>query len=233
VCSIDVEGTCGVPSLNPNLEWDLAAVPGSTLSSTPAPPKGANVTFAFTGLPTQNSLFRGGKILSLEYPGSGCGVIAQEIRVFFSKKAENNPGGTSPNWYYYWSQTSASVGPHTYNSHTTDPGGHCAWDGTAWRAYICKNAENDDIDRFAYVCRHEAQHVEDFTSWWPAGVMIPGADNDGVPDNLEVGLGYDPALSDTDGDGHFDAQDHAIDNQDAWTYGAADAEDWANPGKQW
>ena len=238
VCTIPVEGTCGVPALNPNLEWELESMSGSTLGSTPDPAKGANVTYTYTTLPSANSEF-GQKILSLDYPDSGC-FAAVGIRIFFGKNASNNPGGSEPNWYYYWSQTSANYGTHTYNAHNDDYG-HVDWGGSAWDAYICNLTGNTSIDWFGHVCRHEAQHVTDLTAWWPSGPPIDAdgdgvtdndADGDLVPDTLEPSLGYDPNLLDTDGDGYRDVEDHAYDNQPSWTYGSADTEDWANPGAQ-
>jgi hypothetical protein len=234
VCTIDAAGTCGVPSLDPNLEWDVAAMSASTRSSIPDPAKGASVTFKYTGLPSSNSEL-GAKLLNLVYPGLA--IIGQDVLIFFAKTASNNPGGSSPNWYYYWSQTSASYGTHTYNSHTSSHLGHCDWVTGAWRAFICKPSESHDINKYATTCRHEAQHVTDLSSWWPSGypTFFPASndsDGDMVPDALESSLGYNPTLTDTDGDGYRDCEDHASDNQPSWTYGSACSEDWANPGSQ-
>lgn len=113
VCEIKPAGTCGVPSLNVNLEWQLTYVPGSTRSTTPDPPKGATPTFTYTGLPANNSSFNVAKILSLDYPGSGCTPLNTVIWMFFPRDEMNHPGtgsGTIPNWYYYWTDGSVVAG---------------------------------------------------------------------------------------------------------------------------
>ena len=102
------------------------------------------------------------------------------------------------------------------------------------------------IDTFAFCARHEACHVEDFTGWWPNGYTTDpndpryqeDADGDRIPDALEAGYNYDPAERDSNGDFHEDTQDLCLREQLTigstyyWEEGAADAEDWASPGKQ-
>src|SRR6266851_1760963 len=64
----------------------------------------ADVTF--TGLPTANSAM-GRKNVMITVDGAVKDQKAMEV--FFPKVAANHPGGQvgSPNWFYYWSQTSA------------------------------------------------------------------------------------------------------------------------------
>ena len=54
----------------------------------------------------------------------------------------------------------------------------------------------------------------------------------GTPQNPQDGGPFDPAIHDTDGDGLRDDEDYTIATQPPWTEGAANDEDWADPGMQ-
>jgi hypothetical protein len=198
----------------------------------------------YTGLPVNNSAF-GEKNASVTIFGLGCSAQGK-AKVFFDRTAKNHPGpgsGTTPNWYYYWSQTSANYGSHSYDESIVAPKfGETVWQGGQWVAKIGRDdymftgrwGGVDGVDHFANTTRHESQHVTDLSSWWPTGYNSNlDADGDYVPDSLEPGLGYDPTLLHTDGDGDRDVEDHAYDNQPAWTTGSADSADWSKSGHQW
>jgi len=57
VCNVPTTGTTGVSELDPNLQWWFVGIAGSTLNSSPDPPKGSSVTFTYTILPSSNSEF--------------------------------------------------------------------------------------------------------------------------------------------------------------------------------
>lgn len=130
VCNVTATGTTGVAILDPNLEWTLTPISGSTLTwpDCPNTPKGPNITFTYTTLPSLNSQF-GQKTLSLTHPSlpAGCNTDTQTVEIYYTFDAKNWPGAapepplfppggnphwahTRTNWYYYYSQTSAHVG---------------------------------------------------------------------------------------------------------------------------
>jgi len=201
-------------------------------------PQLVNITMTF---PEKNDSW-GNNTLKAIFPESSLFSDTNIVKYFYPlTDTQKNP----INWYYYWEQTSANYGAHTYDQNIVSPiYGETRWDAAThkWKAYIGKDVINytgqyggvNGIDHFANTCRHEAQHIIDCTSWWPNG-HVPSLDKDDdiVPDNLEQSLGYDPAKQDTDGDGYVDAEDHAYDNQPAWSKGSADIVDWANPGHQY
>ncbi len=207
LCAIGCQGTANGIADDDDLEWDLEPIAGSVLTSDPDPPEGAYVVFTYEGLPSANDAF-GPKKVELTHPEVEDSET-HTVKVFFIMDAKNHPGagaGVTPNWYYYWSQTSASYENHEYISaglsHTDfDPGAN------QWQAYIADDAaatpappsawdNAGGIDRFAGACRHEDRHVQLFTSWWPQGYpyqyMVQGGvldtDADGIPNTVELGL---------------------------------------------
>ncbi|MBI3945759.1 MAG: hypothetical protein HY321_07560 [Armatimonadetes bacterium] len=180
----------------------------------------------------------------------------REFLLFFPKDGTNNPNGNVPNWYYYWSQTSANYGTHSYDASLGSSGsGITRYVSGAWRAYIGPAAalgplgvdpwiwdEAQGIDAFANVCRHEAQHVALYSSsaWWPSGYNANlDSDGDMIPNYEELGLtsfhegGYllgDP----TTYDDHFnygtnwsDDEDYTLHSQTQWQNSDANDEDWS------
>ena len=55
----------------------------------------------FSGLPANNSDF-GTKKVTIECDGQQ--VEQTDIEVFFPRDKSNNPGGSDPNWFYYWKE---------------------------------------------------------------------------------------------------------------------------------
>jgi hypothetical protein len=253
VCNVPATGTCGVPSENPNLEWTLTGIAGSTQTSSPDPAKGSTITNTYTTLPSANAQF-GAKTLTLTHPASGC-QDTQTVQIFFTEEANNNPGGTNPNWYYYWKQT-----PANYGTHSWEPGsgsGQTRFDGGQWKAFLRNANESagagtwnnaEGIDFFAHMCRHEEQHRLDNIALWGASsdrVATNDVDKDYLPDNQEATLvpghpytntlyGTYPDTFNYGGDPlHLrDCEDYCLRRQASWTNGSADTNDWANPGHQ-
>ena len=112
-------------------------------------------------------------------------------------------------------------------------------DGTLWGGAT-------GIDLFAWVCRHEAQHLTDLNLWWPNGWIqaddspdqdwLPTAFEDAsnglyMPNNPTTNTdvwGYNPGRGPL-----ADIEHYCLSNQEGWANGSANGEDWAAPGKQW
>jgi hypothetical protein len=220
-------------------------------------------TATFTTLPPDNGDL-GIKTVTVHALQSGAAVCTQarDCEVFFggADNTTNHPGagsGTTPNWFFFWGQTTAMFGQPVY-----DPAGANStidFRNNAWVAVLCPvdndpytlpagdpnaGTQIDGIDNFAWGCRHEGRHVQTSTAWYPNGyngALDP--DGDWMPDAQEPALGgtaanpinggpFTPGVQDTDGDGMRDDEDYTIATQGAWNIGSADATDWSNPGHQ-
>jgi hypothetical protein len=230
--------------------WDPSTAHGEAGS-------GRISTVTFTDLPANNSSF-GKKRITLSYNYDGISfTIYRDIKVFFPRDATNHPGGTTPNWFYYWIQTSANYGSPQYDPNI--PWSKIDWRNNQWIAIVVApvpgsytpppggdNTGNqlDGIDTFAWTCRHEGRHVETSTQWYPFGYnsSIDG-DSDWMPNLLEPILGgtqenpinggpFIPGVKDSDGDGMRDDEDYTVATQANWTEGSADTKDWSDPGHQ-
>jgi hypothetical protein len=103
------------------VEWSLFDIQGSQRKIMPATAIGKEIKLEFTGLPQKNSAF-GKKTVFAKVRIASCEVSdSKEIRVFYPRDAKNNPKHTPPNWFYYWSQTSACPGPASWG----DPANAC------------------------------------------------------------------------------------------------------------
>jgi hypothetical protein len=249
VCDVHVIGTTGVSNLNPGLEWTLTAISGSTLTSVPSPPKGSCPVFAYTTLPSSNSQF-GEKTLTLTHPlpPAECKQDMHEVEIFFSRDATNNPGGTNPNWYYYWSQTSASTGSHQYNANIGYDGQYTCGDNHFEIGPSAKNqdggyyVDGDGIDNFGSTCLHEKAHMDYFLTTWGTWAnylskqQTEDIDQDLLKDSHEPGLGYDPTKKGTPTNQYCttdDNEDYACKAESGWTNSSCDNQDWSSPGHQW
>ena len=111
------------------------------------------------------------------------------VEVFFQRDGKQNPDGTVPNWFYYWTQTSANYGEMNYydpllGCHCNElvSGSHCC-PVQPYPAYVGDDARGDypvpdvgqgknagktlkGIDSFAHAARHEWKHYESMTAWW-------------------------------------------------------------------
>ena len=107
VCNVTVTGTSGITSKDPEIEWTLDEIVGSTQISNPDPPKGPNIIFTYTNMPSSNAQL-GEKELALNHPelSADCKAV-QVAEIFFSRDARNHGGpgsGVTPNWFYYWKE---------------------------------------------------------------------------------------------------------------------------------
>jgi hypothetical protein len=206
----------------------------------------------FNGLPQRNDQF-GEKEASIQY--KRIEIDKNKYEVFYSKYEWTNPGKESPNWYYYWKQTSANKGEHGFDYTTkhvavtssSPPYRFRIGSGSA-EAYptlkVGANANQNlnGIDTFAWVTRHEYRHQEQLSGWWGIGGRIAelDLDRDLIPDNLEAtipaseGGPYDPTLHNTyphdDPRLTNDLERHCVFTQEPWDIGSANREDWGSPG---
>lgn len=94
-----------------SIKWTLPELEGSTRTTTPPSGSGANIKVTYLGLPKTNSSF-GKKAVQAMLDVGACKISdSKEIKIFFPRDEKNNPDGNAPNWFYYWSQTSARTGP--------------------------------------------------------------------------------------------------------------------------
>lgn len=222
-------------------------------------------TATYTGLPQNNNDF-GSKKARVRYGNHPNAIAEATYEVFFPRDAKNHPNGLTgwpqcyydyinpPNWYFYWTQTTANFGTHSYFPGNTS---ETKFVNNTWSAFIGDTAPGQarawnyaaGIDHFANVVRHEDTHRTQMTAMWGAGSTrndIEDNDKDALKDALEPSLvpahPYDPGKFSTYTDtfGYYptpglplkDAEDYCMLLQPVWTNGAANAKDWSNPGMQ-
>jgi len=252
VCTISGSATASPGTYDPDILWTADPTAGSTLAYQDDR-YGTTVTITYTALPQSNAQF-GPKTVEASVAGAS---DQREVKVFFPKWGTNNPGGSQPNWYYYWSQTAASYGSHSYDGSLGGTGA-TVWDGQAWVARMGPAAPNytsagtwnnaQGIDLFAWMCRHEVKHSQDLNGqqWWPS---CPGqrnlqtdSDSDWMRDSEEanIGQGYLVEASPTYPDqwncgaGYSDTEHFCLSTQAQWTPYVVNTDDyeWSDTGKE-
>ena len=240
VLTIDCEAVATPSDYTDDIVWSCDDIDGTTESFSNSG-QGGSVTLTLTTLPSNNSGFGDFKITA-SVAGASDSVT---VKLFFPEEEDNKPGGGNINWFDYWKLTSAYCGDQDYDSGSAY--GYTTYENGHWQAYLGTednepytppdgdNKGNllDGIDHFAWACRHEAFHMLKDSFWWPFGrVPEDDLDADWIPDDLEIGLGFNPEYPDTDGDWLNDSEDFTCNNQASWEEGSAKSEDWANPGQQ-
>lgn len=213
----------------------------------------------FTSLPAGNDEF-GVKNVEVSLDGLGS-PQAGKTKIFFARDEKNHPGagsGTTPNWYYYWSQTGASYGTHEYYGPGMDGNGRSyagfingQWrarigDGVVkWNSSISGTTYSLGLNCFAFVTRHEERHRLDLIALWGATTdrdPLNDLDGDYLPDDQEAALipghPYNSNMTATYPDtygygvGWSDIEDYALRRQAYPTVDAYITSDWAYPGSQ-
>ena len=182
-------------ALAEEVKWELPDLPGAQRETIPADAKGKVLQVIYTGLPQGNQDF-GRKTIKATVQQDRCQAQAEKVlSFFFPAFARNNPGGSDPNWFYYWKQTSAALGPARFGGDT----GRCAigagsrdlgyyrneifdsvyhvcdlhklgedfpFTTKQWQGAVLKDLKVKGIDTFAVTCQHENAHLTHFTQWW-------------------------------------------------------------------
>lgn len=99
--------------------WTLQSLNGNFLAK-------KNKGVKITNMPTSNSDFgeTNGLVKVNNSTESSCQKAdgsEAKVKVFFKKDDMNNPNGTVPNWFYYWSNAYGSVGSNGLKFFTVDP----------------------------------------------------------------------------------------------------------------
>ena len=176
-----VEGDCDSPAT-----WKVEDVAGSEKRLMPEEPSDT-VKIRYEGLPMENDAFGRKKITA-----SACGKSdSVTVEVFFDPKAKNHPGegeGETPNWFYYWGQTSAGKG-FSPSYMKAEPCGSKAvgayffdqnkiylfskmYDGVCFRRN--DGAQAKGIDCYAETLIHESIHQKELRYWWN---NVPSSDS--------------------------------------------------------
>jgi hypothetical protein len=241
------------------LEWTLPPFAGHEPHYDPDDRRGADLRFWFDApLPGDNAAWGPYQLEAafVEAAAQACEAVpARQVRLFFSRDAHNNPDGNVPNWFYYWQQTPAGQGHGAAMRYDPAEADWAAFRGygNTWladRIYLSNLFRDGElllvnpltgqvttgIDAYAVVVRHEWQHLRDYAAWWGQRgyqqLTEDAGDRDKIPDALEPALGFNPKLFDTPGLGLGDAEYSAYRAEAGWRIGAANAQDWADPGKQ-
>jgi hypothetical protein len=201
-CQATVDPAC----YESEIVWSHDTVPGTTMAWVNNINTGSSTTLTLTGLPPLNSSF-GRHSVTATVRGQS---MTRQYKLFYpwSHTATNHPGegaGVTPNWYYYYSQTSASQGvPYDPAFYFPPPGGYAKWDAMcgSYVAYLCWNANIPMLSRtswgspyyidvFGWLSRHELRHVAQMTGFWGNNDRVPGFDADGdyIPDVVEATVG--------------------------------------------
>lgn len=164
------------------VEWNLTDI--GDKKATYSPEKGLSTRITVEGLPEDNSGF-GHHILTAQVKGKALDWVA--IEVFFQPKATNHPGegsGKTPNWFYYWGQTSAMTRDKNYIVYVPElksdegysaVGRYQQWSDTLALTNLvltgsCKRPAggptSKGIDCFGETIMHEWQHREEELSWF-------------------------------------------------------------------
>ncbi|MFL5319117.1 MAG: hypothetical protein ACJ790_05630, partial [Myxococcaceae bacterium] len=181
-----------------DIEWSLRPDGERLFHSEPS--VGKKVRFEATAMPTSNRELGKKQVVALVMGASRCACNEQkDVRLFFPRDGDQNPGGQGPNWAYYWAQTRAGKGiPFTYTGENTPAQTACGPslfaepepDYAAAAHYdFCtdeisladvnqkgcyprfgQGEEDTGIDCLAVALRHEQQHQVEMTSWWGRGL---------------------------------------------------------------
>lgn len=143
-------------------------------------------------MPVANGKF-GPNALTLKPNNPDCECeLKREMRAFFTSSSKVHPGkgsGATPNWFYYWMQTSASGGLHAeytpvlqaqglggasmsvggrynYTSDTVYLSDKIIDKVCATRSPETGGGNSKGIDCFAEIIQHENQHKTERWAWW-------------------------------------------------------------------
>ncbi len=203
------------------VKWDIPNI-GSSIRLVSHPNGRADtLTISWTELPDHNSAF-GKKTVTASLTVDACGTAreSQTFEIFFPATVHNNPGPSSPNWFYYWNQTPAKDVSDIPVSYGDDSIGQCrspaasAFYSPAQEAmYVC-NLASDARNNFhvyvqgvlrepPYVNIRDKAYINAFASslvhenihyraHQARKKKQKDSDGDGLTDALEIKLGFNP-----------------------------------------
>lgn len=133
-----------------SVKWTLPEIAGSKKTAIPATATGEEIELNFEDLPAQNAAF-GKKTIKAELDLGMCKVEDEkEIAIFFPRDEKNNPDGNVPNWFYYWSQTPAKIGPAKFG-------------GTTGKCSRSDNGRDGLIGYYRYIKRDKHYYICDLS----------------------------------------------------------------------
>ena len=224
------------------ISWEIIIGAEPHTTSTQGLAKDTLVVHPF---PLLNSNFGLNKVVATLNYKTGSVTREQPVRLFFDKDGVLLDSDW-PNWYRFWSQTPANIGPHVYDPTLVHFGEYKFALGEP-HFYIGR-AAGGSIDDFGTTCVHEDQHRKDWKKWWgdPHGYYVQAEDMDldWVPDSEEPGLGFVVGMVDSDDDDIDDIEESAEMAELTWTVQSttpgsgtkraqAYEQDWSERGKQW
>ena len=176
------------------------------------------VRFVAKALPEKNDAM-GPRNATARLEAEGCSCPKKHpVKLFFARDERNNPGGETPNWEYYWSQTSAGrdfsysmvgVIPPSWAHKDAPPNAAARYDAAVDTIFIrdvllkigCAprpdGVPDKGIDCYAVTLRHETHHRQQFLAWWGEKladhqIWDPrDPDGDYVPNEVEEEWGCD------------------------------------------
>ena len=233
-----VTPSCVADLIKDQCRFTVHPIAGSTLVWDTANPGGKPTvsgdellaTVRFTGLPANNTAF-GRKKAAIYFNASK--KDEENYEVFFPRDEANNPGGSDPNWFYYWSQVYVNANVHyVAAAGTGQTPAMTAWnynlaasktrieigDGhPAKYASYGVGEVTSGIDRYIMTVIHEEKHVAQIAA---ADALLPtsGADsfrfgwswNQATHNHWAKGPDKQWGVAGTDDDGNGIVDDAAI-----------------------
>lgn len=171
-------------NLKNKIRWTLPQIEGSTRTISPATAMGPEVTVTYKGLPAKNSEF-GSREVKADIDAEVCEASdTKNVSLFFPRDVNNNPGGVEPNWFYYWSQTSARQGPAKYGARNLECSGISGNTDKTLGYYASKYMPDHyficDLSKLGSDFRHNANAYDWATQLFiPSGQVVTGIDSFG------------------------------------------------------
>ena len=151
------------------VQWELPKLEGSERLAEPEPPVGSKLQAVYKGLPLSNKDF-GKKRIKASLRVDMCRVEdTKEVSFFFPRDAMNHPGNKgkptdqqTPNWFYYWQQTSAKVAvkPKFNDQGRKAPVANNEGCRGKWAGYY----ENVEFDTTFHICDLKSKLGDKFAS---------------------------------------------------------------------
>ncbi len=130
-----------------DIVWEIPNIGNSVKTVEPPSARGPSILVQYKGLPKNNSNF-GKKSIKVKVDAGACSATdTKEVSIFFPRDAKNNPASNDPNWFYYWSQTSARKGPAKFG----DPANACGTGGNKTDNTL-GYYRNEILDSVYYIC---------------------------------------------------------------------------------